>query len=73
MSRTVRARYEKGVLRLLDPVDLREGEEIQVVIKPRRGIVEKYYGIAKKRRPGLSKEDLERVLEEIEDEDIRGL
>ena len=73
MSRTVRARYEKGVLRLLDPVDLQEGEEIRVVIKPGRRIVEKYYGIAKKRRPSLSKEDLERVLEEIENEDIRGL
>ena len=29
----VRARYEKGVLRLLDSVDLDEGEEVEVVIK----------------------------------------
>jgi len=29
----VRARYEKGVLKLLDDVDLEEGEEVRIVIE----------------------------------------
>ncbi len=33
MSRVIRARYENGVLRPLEPVDLREGEEVLVVVK----------------------------------------
>ena len=34
MSRAIRARYEKGVLRLLDRVnDLDEGEEVEIIIK----------------------------------------
>lgn len=32
MSRVVRVKYEKGVLRLLDYVELREGEELEVII-----------------------------------------
>ena len=35
MSRTIRARYENGVLKPLEPIDdlgLREGEELIVVI-----------------------------------------
>ena len=30
MSRVVGVRYEKGVLRPLEPVDLREGEEVRI-------------------------------------------
>ncbi|ALU11848.1 hypothetical protein EYM_05375 [Ignicoccus islandicus DSM 13165] len=30
MSRTVKARYEKGVLKLLDPVELRGDDEVIV-------------------------------------------
>ncbi len=30
MSKIVRARYENGVLKLLEPVDLKEGEEVIV-------------------------------------------
>jgi len=33
VSRVIRARYENGVLRPLEPVDLREGEEVLVVVK----------------------------------------
>lgn len=38
MARVVRARYEKGVLRPLEALDLREGEE--VVIELREDILE---------------------------------
>ena len=33
MSKVIRARYENGVLRPLEPVDLREGEEVLIVVK----------------------------------------
>ena len=33
LSKVVRVKYERGVLRLLEPVDLREGEEIRVRIE----------------------------------------
>jgi len=47
LSKVVRARYEKGALRLLEPVQLREGEEVLVRIeslKDREEIVERFYG-----------------------------
>ncbi len=56
MSRIIKARYERGVLRLLEPVQLREGEEVLVRIerlKDRRKIVEKFYG-----RRGLAPKEL---------------
>ena len=33
LSRAVRARYEGGVLRPLEPLELREGEEVVVVVR----------------------------------------
>ena len=33
MSRVIRARYERGVLKPLEPVELREGEEVRVRIE----------------------------------------
>ena len=33
MSRVIRVKYEKGVLRPLEPVDLREGEEVRIRIE----------------------------------------
>ncbi len=33
MSKLVRARYEGGVLKPLEPVDLEEGEEVTVVLR----------------------------------------
>ncbi len=45
MSRVVRARYEKGVLRLLDEVDLEEGEEVVISIRRDiRSVLRKYKG-----------------------------
>ncbi len=35
MSRVIRVRYEKGVLKPLEPLKLGEGEEVDVVIKRR--------------------------------------
>ncbi|MCE4614410.1 MAG: antitoxin family protein [Desulfurococcales archaeon] len=43
----IKAKYEKGILRLLEPVQLREGEEVLVKIErleDRKRIVEKFYG-----------------------------
>ncbi|BAF34715.1 hypothetical protein APE_0273a [Aeropyrum pernix K1] len=72
MSKVIRVKYEKGVLKPLEPLDLQEGEEVQVIIQPGEPIAEKYYGIARKHRPNLDKKEFLEVLEEIEDEDIRG-
>jgi len=47
MARVVRARYERGVLRPLEPVELNEGEEVVIRIErleERRRIVEEFYG-----------------------------
>ena len=47
MSKIVRARYERGALRLLEPVQLKEGEEVLVRIESfedRKRIIEKFYG-----------------------------
>lgn len=38
MSKIVKARYENGVLKLLEPVDLKEGEK--VIVELREDIVE---------------------------------
>ncbi len=72
MSKVVRVKYEKGVLKPLEPLNLEEGEEVQIVIQPSESIAEKFYGIARKHRPDLDKEDLLEVLEEVEDEGLRG-
>ena len=50
MSRTakvLRARYENGVLKPLEPVDLRDGEEVIVFIRRRsvREVLDKYVGL----------------------------
>ncbi len=66
MSKVVRVRYEEGVLKPLEPVDLREGEERIAVLVPigeeRRGILRKYRGILGK----ASKEEIEELLAEAE-------
>ena len=33
-ARVVRARFEKGVLKPLEPLDLREGEEVRILVLP---------------------------------------
>ncbi len=43
LLRAIRVRYEKGLLRLLDNIELREGEEIEIIIARRsfKGFKEK--------------------------------
>ena len=72
MSKVIRVKYEKGVLKPLEPLELREGEEVQIVIQLSESVAEKFYGIARKHRPYLGKEEFLRVLEEVEDEGFRG-
>ncbi|MCE4616414.1 MAG: antitoxin family protein [Aeropyrum sp.] len=66
MSRLVRVRYEKGVLRPLEPLDLREGEERILVLVPvgeeRRKILRKYRGMLGK----ASEDEIEELLAEAE-------
>ncbi|RLG79685.1 MAG: hypothetical protein DRO40_12410 [Thermoprotei archaeon] len=61
MSRVIRVRYEKGVLKPLEPLDLREGEEVRVRIE--KSIREKLKGLI-----GVlgesSEEELKKYLEE---------
>ena len=61
LSRVVKAKYEKGVLKLLEHVELREGEEVKVRIE--RSLREKLRGLI-----GVlgesNDEELERYLEE---------
>jgi predicted DNA-binding antitoxin AbrB/MazE fold protein len=64
-AKVIRARYEKGVLRPLEPLELSEGEEVLVRVerlKEREKIVEKFYG---KRGPA-SKELLDEFMLEAE-------
>ena len=65
LSKVVRARYEKGALRLLEPVQLKEGEEVLVWIESledRKKIVEKFYG----KRGSAPKELLDEFMLEAE-------
>ncbi len=47
MSKVIRVRYEKGVLKPLDSVEFEEGEELVVFIRKRRvsRVLDKYVGI----------------------------
>ena len=48
MSKVIRVKYENGVLRPLEPVELREGEELLVKImevKEKRKVLRKYHGV----------------------------
>ena len=47
MFKVVRARYEKGVLKPLEPLQLKDGEEVLVrieKIEDRERIIEEFYG-----------------------------
>jgi len=72
MSRVIRARYEKGVFKPLEPVDLEEGEEVQIIIRSSELVTDRFYGIVRKHRPDIRREEFLEVLEEIEDEGFRG-
>ena len=67
MARVVRARYENGVLKPLEKLDLSEGEEVEVVIRRRLTHV---FGALLRRRPDLKPEDIDKVIEEIESEGV---
>ena len=61
MSKVIRVRYEKGVLKPLEPVDLREGEEVRIKIERRvRERLKDLIGILGE----SSQEELERYLAE---------
>jgi len=63
--RIIKAKYEKGVLKPLEPVQLREGEEVLVRIerlKDRRRIVDEFYG----KRGSAPKELLDEFMLEAE-------
>ena len=46
MSRVIRVRYENGVLKPLEPIDLDEGEEVLVTVKrDMRKVLKKYRGV----------------------------
>ena len=47
MYRVIRVRYEKSVLKPLEPLDLREGEELVVEVKGSRRGLRRFYGILK--------------------------
>ncbi len=62
MSRAVRVKYEGGVLKPLDPIELKEGEEIKVRIeKSLREMLKDLIGILGESSEG----ELEEYLEEV--------
>jgi len=65
LSKVVRVRYEKGVLKPLEPLELREGEEVVVRIErldDREKLVDKFYG----KRGSAPKELLDEFMLEAE-------
>ncbi len=61
MSKVIRVRYENGVLKPLEPIELREGEEVRVRIeKDLRERLKDLIGILGE----SSEEELERYLKE---------
>jgi len=44
MAREIEAVYEKGVLKPLERLDLREGERVKVEIKRHERVLERYVG-----------------------------
>ncbi len=59
VSRVIRARYEGGVLRPLEPLDLEEGDELLLEVKAVPGGVRRFYGILRggSRETGEAEED----------------
>ena len=62
MPKVIRVRYEGGVLKPLDKVELREGEVVVIKIMG-KDLAEEVFGSIK-----VSKKRLEEVLREAEDE-----
>ncbi len=59
MSRVIRVRYEKGVLKPLEDLDLEEGEELTVVVKGRS-----FYELVKRLKVE-AREDVDKTLMEV--------
>ena len=59
MARVIRVRYENGVLKPLDKLDFKEGEELIVVVKGKS-----FYELARRIRVE-AREDIDKVLEEV--------
>ena len=67
MSKVIRVRYEKGVLKPLDSVEFREGEELLVKVvevEGRRRALRKYRGVL----GPVPKELLDRFMLEAEEQ-----
>jgi len=64
MVKVIRVRYENGVLKPLEPVELREGEEFVVIIRRRRvrEVLSKYIGMLGE----ASSEELKKYEEEAQ-------
>lgn len=61
MSKIIRVRYEKGVLKPLEPIELREGEEVRIRIEVSlKERLKDLIGVLGE----SSEEELERYLEE---------
>ncbi len=58
-SRVVRVRYENGVLKPLEELDLREGEELTIIIKGRS-----FYELARELQVE-AREDVDKILWEV--------
>ena len=70
MQRTIEVVYEKGMFKPLMPVELEEGERIEIEIKIKgvskiKELSDKYFGIVKL---NLKKEEMGRILNKIEEE-----
>ena len=63
MARVVRVRYEGGVLKPLEELDLNEGEELTVVIKGRS-----FYEVAREFQVE-AREDVDKLVSEVRGRD----
>jgi len=59
LARVVRVRYERGVLKPLEELDLSEGEELTVIIKGRS-----FYRVVRELQVE-AREDVDKILEEV--------
>ncbi len=57
MSKVIRVKYEKGVLKPLEPLDLREGEEVVVEVKVSGRGLRRFYGVLRDVKYRVSEED----------------
>jgi len=63
MSKVIRVKYENGVLKPLEPLDLEEGEVLLVSIEKPVG---ELFGVLKRRNTRVRPEDVDKVIEEVE-------